>query len=121
MGGFEMMNELMEMVDVPSFNRAWLDFAIHYKQKAWEISTNRFPVRRLMAYAANKTGNKQLAAEAWNDLWSRVEHEARGAFSLHDVTPPDVPETITEWDGISSNDAALWSLDAIYMLEVIGK
>jgi hypothetical protein len=121
MGGFEMMNELMEMVDVPSFNRAWLDFAIHYKQKAWEISTNRFPVRRLMAYAANKTGNIQLAAEAWNDLWSRVEHEARGAFSLHDVTPPDVPETIAEWDGISSNDAALWSLDAIYMLEVIGK
>ena len=33
MGGFEMMNELMEMVDVPSFNRAWPDFAYTISRK----------------------------------------------------------------------------------------
>lgn len=119
MGGFEIVNELMEMVDVPSFNKAWLDHAAHYKRQAWKLSSNKFPVRRLMAYAANKTGDKQLASEAWSDLWTRVEHEARGDFHVHDILPPQVPETITEWDGISSNDAALWSLDAIYMMEAI--
>lgn len=121
MGGFEVMNEMLEMVDVPSFSRAWLDHATNYKRRAWDISSNKFPVRRLMAYAAYKNKDSRLAAGAWNDLWTRVEHEARGVFSLHDVMPPDVPEKLEEWDGISTNDAALWSLDAIYMLEVIGK
>lgn len=62
-----------------------------------DISSNKFPVRRLMAYAAYKNKDSRLAAGAWNDLWTRVEHEARGVFSLHDVMPPDVPEKLEEW------------------------
>ena len=35
MGGFEVMNEMIRMVDYPEWNEAWLDLAARYKQKAW--------------------------------------------------------------------------------------
>ena len=33
--------------------------------------------------------------------------------------PPLVPQKTHEWPRVSTNDAALWSLDAIYMMEVL--
>jgi hypothetical protein len=33
--------------------------------------------------------------------------------------PPEVPMPVDELPGLSTNNAALWSLDAIYMLEVL--
>ena len=53
MGGFEIMNEMQEMIQVPEFNKVWLEHARDYKQKALEITRNRFRVCRLMAYAAS--------------------------------------------------------------------
>ena len=91
MGGFEVMNEMIRMVDYPEWNEAWLDLAARYKQKAWELRKNRFRISRLLGYAAYHTRNAKMAEEAWTDLFSRLEH-----------TP-----------------APLWSLDAIYMQEVI--
>jgi|GEM_PF-72789 len=119
MGGFETMNELMEMVNVPEFNRVWLQHAEVYKQKARELSKNKFPVRRLMAYAAQQNNDPDMAKQAWNDLWNRIEHAEAPKFAIKNVAPPLTPATQTEWNGITTNDAALWSLDAIYMLEVI--
>ena len=101
------------------FQPVWLDHARRYKQMALEISRNRFPVRRLMAYAAWQTRSPQLAAETWNDLWSRIEHEAAPQFSIRKILPPEVAAPIDEWNGLSTNDAALWSLDAIYLQEVL--
>lgn len=119
MGGFEMMNELSEMVSVEGFDRVWLDYASNYKRKAFEITHNHFPVRRLLAYAAWKQRNPNMKSEAWKDLWGRIEHEEAPSFHISKITPPQVPSPLTEWNGISTNDAALWSLDAIYMQEVI--
>jgi len=119
MGGFEVMNELMMMLDVPEFNRCWLDYAINYKEKAAMISRNHFPVRRLMAYGAYKTNNADLKRQAWKDLWGRIEHRKSPRFEIVSITPPISPAPFTEGKGITTNDAALWSLDAIYMLEVI--
>ena len=61
MGGFQVMNELMEMIDLPEWNRTWLTFAREYKEKARTITHNPFPVTRLTAYAAAQTeaGNWQ--------------------------------------------------------------
>lgn len=93
MGGFEVMNELMEMVNVPSFNKIWLDFANRYKDEATK-NHKHFPVRRLEAYAAWKNNDKARAMRTWQNL-------------------------LKDKDYFSTNDAALWSLDAIYMLEVL--
>ena len=120
MGGFEVMNELLDLPIGGDFRDIWLDHALRYKQMAWNVSHNRFPVRRLMAYAAWQTRSPQLAAEAWHDLWGRIEHAEAPQFSIRQVLPPLVPSPVDEWQGLTTNDAALWSLDAIYMLETIG-
>ena len=134
MGGFEVMNELFTQLEnlsatkeagkgsfhLQSFRNLWLDYALRYKQMAWDVSHNRFPVRRLMAYAAWQSRSPQLAAEAWHDLWHRIEHAEAPQFSIRQVLPPAVPTAVDEWQGLTTNDAALWSLDAIYMLETIG-
>ena len=65
MGGFQVMNELMEMIDLPEWNRTWLTFAREYKEKARTDYAQSFPCDApLRAYAAAKTGNRELAAEA---------------------------------------------------------
>ena len=42
MGGFEIANEMMRMIDIPEWKNAWLDHAARYKKKAWELSHSRF-------------------------------------------------------------------------------
>ena len=94
MGGFEVMNELLPMVNNAAFNQCWLDHARRYRDMAWQTRKNRFPVRRLDAYAAWLDRDTQRKAFVWNSL-------------------------LAPQKGLSTNDAAMWSLDAIYMLEVI--
>lgn len=96
MGGFEVMNELLPMMNHTTFGRCWLDYARRYRQMAMTISHNHFPVRRLDAYAAWIDRDVERKTFVWNSL-------------------------LAPRKGLSTNDAALWSLDAIYMLEVIPK
>lgn len=119
MGGFEIMNEMIHMMNYPAWNDAWLDFATRYKQKSWELRKSTFRISRLHAYAAWKLRKPEMAQEAWNDLFTRLEHTPAPAFKMHTVMPPEVPAPLLECDPISTNDAAIWSLDAIFMQEVI--
>lgn len=119
MGGFEIANEMMRMIDIPEWKDAWLDHAARYKKKAWELSHSRFRISRLMAYAAYHLRDRQMAEEAWTDLFTRLEHTPAPSFRITTILPPKVPAPLDECTSISTNDAALWSLDAIYMQEVI--
>ena len=119
MGGFEIANEMMRMIDIPEWKDAWLDHAARYKKKAWELSHSRFRISRLMAYAAYHLRDRQMAEEAWTDLFTRLEHTPAPFFRITTILPPEVPAPLDECTSISTNDAALWSLDAIYMQEVI--
>ena len=112
MGGFEMMNEMMRMVRVPEWEDAWLELAANYKRKAMEIRHNAFRVSRLQSYAAYRLRSPELAAEAWIDLMRNAD------LGVGETVPPEVPAPVAE-GRITTNDAALWSLDAIYMQEVI--
>lgn len=91
MGGFEIMMEMMEMVDVPAFNEAWLDHARKYH------TMDGFRVSRLNGYAAWKDHDVEFANQTWDQLLRGIER-------------PVHPNT---------NGAATWSLDAIYLLEVL--
>ena len=95
MGGFEVMNELLVNVPCTEFRDCWLDFARRYKQMAIDIRHNHFPVRRLEAYAAWHDRDPQRMAAAWDALWKHSDRTS------------------------NTNDASLWSLDAIYMQEVL--
>lgn len=119
MGGFELMNEMMEVIPDKDWKDAWLDHAANYKRKSREIAHNHFRVSRLQSYAAWKLGDKTMAQDAWNDLLTRAEHTEAPRPEVKLLESPEVPAPIHEMSPISTNDAALWSLDAIYMQEVI--
>ena len=89
------------------------------RRKHGSLSHSRFRVSRLMAYAAYHLRNTQMAEEAWKDLFTRLEHTPAPPFRITTILPPEVPSLLDECTSISTNDAALWSLDAIYMQEVI--
>ena len=95
MGGFEVMNELMPLVRDERFAATWLDFARRYKQMSLDIRKSKFPVRRLEAYAAWMDRDPQRAASVWDALWQQGDSTS------------------------NTNNAALWSLDAIYIQEVL--
>ena len=97
MGGFEVMNEMIPMVNLPEWNQTWLDFCRQYKKKATTISNNHFRIPRLQAYAGWLLNDTQLKQEAWRDILR--------------FKSPDDPVNAT-------NDAATWTLDAIFTLEV---
>lgn len=99
MGGFEVMNELLPLCNPlvkgsPSFADVWLDYARRNRDMSWTLNKGKFPVRRLDAYAAWIDRDPDRRRLVWQSL-------------------------LRPRRGISTNDAALWSLDAIYMLEVI--
>lgn len=99
MGGFETMNEMMLSIDCREWNKAWLDHAVNYRSKAWEISKNKFKIPRLQAYAYWKTGNRDILKAAMDDMT---------------VTP------FSSKDIISTNSCATWSLDAVFLKEMEG-
>ncbi|MCM1448771.1 MAG: DUF6250 domain-containing protein [Clostridiales bacterium] len=119
MGGFEVMNEIMEMIPDEKWEKIYLDHADRYKEMALNVGRNKFRVSRLAAYAAWKNNDPVKAADAWHDLMTMSEHKIAPAPKLHIIEGPQVPATKHELLPVSTNDAALWSLDAIYMQEVI--
>jgi hypothetical protein len=119
MGGFEVMNELMPMTQQKAFADTWLDFARRYKRMAQTIRRNNFPVRRLEAYAAWYDRDPVRMRSTWDALWQQSDHGLRLADAPRLLTPPAVAAPMYELEGVSTNNAALWSLDAIYMLEVL--
>ena len=119
MGGFEVNNELMNLIPDAEWEDAWLEHATDYKAMARKILRNKFRVSRLAAYSAWQRQDKAAADEAWHDLLTTSEHTVAPPFYIYKVDVPDVPAPIDEASQISTNDAAMWSLDAIYMQEVI--
>lgn len=119
MGGFELMNEMMAVIPNKDWEDAWLEHATHYKQKAREIVHNKFRVSRLHAYSAWKRGDHKSAKEAWHDLLTTSEFADAPRPEVTLLNGPEVPAPLHEMSPISTNDAALWSLDAIYMQETI--
>jgi hypothetical protein len=100
MGGFELLNELQQSIDHPAFYATWLDHCRLYKQRALEVSKNKFLIPRLSAYAAWRLGDEKLRTQAWDDL---LRHR------------PQPGRQPTFW----TNDAATWTLDAIFLKEVL--
>lgn len=121
MGGFEIMNELLPIFQdqCPKFNDTWLDFARRYKQMAATILNSKFPVRRLEAYAAWHDRDASRMKTVWDALWGQADNDLLLSDRSYMVLPPEVPAPINELPGVSTNNAALWSLDAIYILEVL--
>ena len=118
MGGFEMMNEMMRMIDVPEWNAAWLDHAARDKEMALKVRNNRFRISRLLAYTAYHQRDRKKADEAWSDMLRALGRQGAQRYENRQLLPPEVPIPQDETQMISTNGVSTWSLDAIYMQEV---
>jgi len=115
MGGFELLHEMMEMVPNKKFEAVYLDHNARYHQ----VTNNRFRISRLKGYAAAKLHDKSLAADAWKEMWQYSRSAQHYRFNPQLVLPPETPQPLTESPETTTNDCALWSLDAIYLQEVV--
>ncbi|MEU4233105.1 Tat pathway signal sequence domain protein [Nonomuraea sp. NPDC026600] len=134
----EMCSELISLgLDVPGFERAWLDYCRLYlapaEQQAAEVG---HPLRgislvqahsRLTAYAAARSGDAGLAALAWRkffldegDQLNSNPLQREPDWRLTRVEGPHVLAKVLEAPFVSTNDAAQYGLAAIQNLALIG-
>ncbi|WP_310534103.1 Tat pathway signal sequence domain protein [Novosphingobium sp.] len=120
-GVFEINAELLELVDLPAYREAWLDYCEFYNAPAAEFTAKtgapwasrglRQGHARFTAYAAAARRKPELAARARDELASQGDRPDRVAASqVRRIAGPAVLKPVDEIVGISTNDAAQWGL-----------
>lgn len=130
-GLVEMCSELIDLVDMPDFVDAWLQYCRLYNGTADEqiaevgVSFGVLNLQqahsRLTAYAAVRTGNTALADRAWSQFHTGQAGYARDqSFTTVRVAPPAVLKPVDEAAWVSTNATAQYGLAAIQLLALIG-
>ncbi|MGC3988254.1 MAG: hypothetical protein QM796_00950 [Chthoniobacteraceae bacterium] len=131
-GGIEVAAELISLLDVPEFEKVWLQYAELYSAPADEqtkvfghklkLNVLTTAHSRMTAYAAWKKGDPKLAERAWHEFMEadKKNDQAHRDQLLKKVEGPAVLETLEEVPWISTNDTAQWSLAAIQCLALAG-
>ncbi len=126
-GMVEANKELMDLLNVPEFNKAWLEYCTLYNAGP-EAHTKRFghPLRgislvqahsRLTAYAANLNQDPELAKRAMKEF--AKEWGGPKKIGTTHIEGVDVLNPVDEAAWVSTNDAAQWGLAAIQNLALI--
>lgn len=119
--------ELIELLAVPEFERAWLQYCELYNapadaQKAalgQELRGNGLQQghARLTAFAARHRRDKALASRAWREFGvGQMGYGPRQEFTTRRIEGPAVLNPVDEGPGISTNSSAQWGLAAIVLL-----
>lgn len=122
-------SELIDLVDVPAFRDAWLQYCRLYLgtpeeqiAEVGEAFQANFPQwhSRLLAYAAHQLGDDELADRAWEAFFTGGEITDVELPPARRLEPPEVLNPVDELAPISTNDAAQSSLAIIQNLALIG-
>lgn len=124
-GLFEICAELIQLLEVPEFKQAWLQYCRLYNAPA-EEQTAVFgrPLRgtslrvghsRLTAYAAAMENDPELAKRAWTEF-SAHEWGPPPSVETHRIEGPDVLNPVDEAAWVSTNGSSQWGLAAIQNL-----
>jgi hypothetical protein len=127
----EVCAELVELMAMPEFERAWLEYAELYNASAEEQTkvlgqAVKAPNlqqghARLTAFAARHKKSTELAKRAWKEfLDGESGYSPRIQFEAHRIEGPDVLYPIDEAAWISTNATAQWGLAAIECLAYVG-
>jgi hypothetical protein len=123
---------LIQLLDVPEFKRAWLQYCILYNatpeeqekqlgQKLHDVSL-RQGHSRLTAYAAAANHDPALAQRAWKEFYhGDGPHTDGGPLKITRVEGPEVLRPVDEAAHVSSNGTAQWGLAAIECLAWVGE
>lgn len=123
-GAVEVSSELLRLVDVPRYRRAWLEYCRWYNAPQADYLANfgapfgprnlREGHSRLTAYAAVQQSDPALAARA------AVEFASGDAgLGTWRSDPRRRVGGVLEWPGVSTNAAAQWGLAAIALLALV--
>jgi hypothetical protein len=126
----EIAIELYELVDMKSFNNAWLQYCELYNASSEEQEKNLGNSlgnlnlaqghSRLTAFSAREKSDPGLAKRAWEEFYA-----GNGGIRRHgvarEISGPEVLTPRTEAFGVSTNSTAQWGLAAMHCLALIGK
>ncbi|WP_033921993.1 exo-rhamnogalacturonan lyase family protein [Sphingomonas sp. 37zxx] len=124
-GAVEVNAELLQLLDVPGYRKAWLDYCRWYNAPRAEFVAVFGPRRgssnlreahsRLTAYAAVQTGDPALARRAAAEFYS-----GDAGLGMVDGDPRTMlPGGQIEWRRVSTNAASQWGLAAIQNLALV--
>ncbi|MDM4765228.1 Tat pathway signal sequence domain protein [Pelomonas sp. SE-A7] len=130
-GAVEILAELVELIEVPAFQQAWLQYCELYNAGKEEqarvlgAAHGGSPVlsvghSRLTAFAARKKGDKTLAARAWREFLGDDRFGAKPTKTQR-IAGPAVLNPVDEAAWVSTNDTAQWGLAAIQNLALVGE
>ncbi len=124
-GAMEVNAELLQLLDVPSYKRAWLDYCVFYNAPRAQFEAKFGPWKgpfnlreghsRLTAYAAWALNDPALAQRAAEEFYSGVA----GLGTVNGDPRQTLANGVVEWPGVSTNAAAQWGLAAIQNLRLI--
>lgn len=131
-GVVEMTSELLDLLDVPAYRKAWLEYCRYYNAPPAELKALLGQVpggrslveahSRLTAYAARQENDHALALRAWSEFFGKAGREGADLMSSQSrrVDGSAVLRPIEEDPALSTNGVAQWSLAAIQNLALIG-
>lgn len=122
-GVFEITAELLQLLDVPKYRDAWLDYCAFYNapDAAFRAKTGvagrgrglRQAHSRFTAYAARERNDPALARRAWAEFVGPGDREGRDqSRASHRIEGAAVLKPVDEITEVSTNDAAQWGLTA---------
>ncbi|WP_112237966.1 exo-rhamnogalacturonan lyase family protein [Kribbella monticola] len=127
-GQVEICAELLDLVDLPAFEKAWLQYCRLYNATREEQTAEcgaYFPNlilrqghARLTAYAAARLNRDDLAARAWKEFYTGDGYAPTLPWSAQPVTKTLNPTQAATW--VSTNTTALYGLAAIQTLALVG-
>lgn len=128
-GLVEICSELIDLIDMPAFESAWLRYCTFYnaspnqqKKELGSISKSRGLPQghsRLTAYAAMKNNSEKLAQRAWDEFTQKDPQRSLSLPQTNEVMGPYTLNPITEAPFISTNYSAQWGLAAMQIMRFL--
>lgn len=132
-GLVEVCAELIQLLDVPEFKQAWLEYCYFYSAtpeeqvKKFGAALRGTSLRqghsRLTAYAAKMKGDPALAKRAWAEFQGgdNVDFNGQTRPKAVVIEGPAVLRPVEEAAFVSTNGTAQWGLAVIQCLALIGE
>ncbi|MFE2538355.1 Tat pathway signal sequence domain protein [Streptomyces sp. NPDC059371] len=126
----ELCAELIDLVDMPAFKEAYLDYCRYFNatktEQAARYGTNFGTLllfqghSRLDAYAAVQTGDDRLVTRAWAKFYGSDGYTESSPWKTEGLSGPVTLVPGSEADWVYTNDTALYGLAAIENLALLG-